>query len=72
MWGSSHMGFSVLINKACWLEHLSLDLETGLDPEGIKLRAALGLDAVDYFLSTGLVTAYSVWAKLIEGLADLG
>lgn len=65
------MGRALILNKACWLEHLSLDLETGLDPKGIKLRAALGLEAVDYFLQTD-VLSYPVWAKLIEGLADLG
>lgn len=40
-----------------------------MDPEDaeIKLRAATGLEAVDFFMP-----GYHVWAKLIESLADLG
>ena len=41
--------------------------EDGLDPEGIKLRAALGLEAADYFLG-----GYWVWGKVIENLAFVG
>ena len=51
----------------CWLEHMALDEKTGGDPPGVKLRAAEGLEAVDYFMP-----GYHVWAKLIEGLADAG
>ena len=48
---------------------MSLDMETGMDPNGreIRLRAAEGLEAVDFFFP-----GYHVWAKLIESLADLG
>lgn len=46
---------------------MSLDPVTGLDPKGIKLRAANGLEAVDYFMP-----GYHVWAKLVEALADMG
>ena len=48
---------------------MSLDMETGMDPKGreIRLRAAEGLEAVDFFFP-----GYHVWAKLIESLADLG
>lgn len=44
-------------------------METGMDPENaeIKLRAAEGLEAVDFFMP-----GYHVWAKLIESLADVG
>lgn len=45
----------------CWLEHLSLDNETGLDPPGIRVRAVPGL-AVDS----------SFWNGLIENLAKVG
>ncbi|KAI9286848.1 Lecithin:cholesterol acyltransferase-domain-containing protein [Umbelopsis sp. AD052] len=58
---------AVLFDKACWTQHLKLDPVTGLDPEGIRLRAAQGLDAADYF-----VTGYWVWAKIIENLAAIG
>ncbi|GAA0154228.1 acyltransferase [Lithospermum erythrorhizon] len=51
----------------CWLEHLSLDNETGLDPPGIRVRAVPGLVAADYF-----APGYFVWAVLIENLAKIG
>ena len=56
-------------NSSCWFEHMQLDMETGMDPENaeIKLRAAEGLEAVDFFMP-----GYHVWAKLIESLADVG
>ncbi|GAB5591379.1 phospholipid:diacylglycerol acyltransferase [Umbelopsis nana] len=67
MWGTTTMFKAVLFDKACWTQHLKLDPITGLDPDGIKLRAAQGLDAADYF-----VTGYWVWAKIIENLAAIG
>jgi Lecithin:cholesterol acyltransferase len=45
---------------------MALNFSSGLDPEGVKLRAAEGLGAVDYFMP-----GYFVWAKLIEALADM-
>lgn len=51
----------------CWLEHLSLDNETGLDPPGIRVRPVEGLVAADYFTQ-----GYFVWAVLIENLAKIG
>lgn len=56
-----------LIRPLCWLEHLSLDNETGLDPPGIRVRAVTGLVAADYF-----APGYFVWAILIENLAKIG
>eukprot|EP00198_Chlamydomonas_reinhardtii_P010411 XP_001699748.1 lecithin:cholesterol acyltransferase [Chlamydomonas reinhardtii] len=56
-----------LTDAACWFRHMELDTVSGLDPEGIKLRAALGLEAVDYFIQ-----GYWVWGKLVEALADVG
>ncbi len=41
--------------------------ETGMDPQGVKVRAGQGLEAVDYFLP-----GYHVWARMIEAFADLG
>ncbi|KAI9263288.1 Lecithin:cholesterol acyltransferase-domain-containing protein [Phascolomyces articulosus] len=68
MWGTTTMFRSVLLDKDLWTEHLKLDSITGLDPEpGIKIRAAQGLDAADYF-----VTGYWVWARIIENLAAIG
>ncbi|KAJ1917823.1 phospholipid:diacylglycerol acyltransferase [Tieghemiomyces parasiticus] len=67
MWGTLAMFRAVLMDKACWVEHMKLDPDSGLDPPGIKLRAAKGLDAADYFIS-----GYWVWGKVIENLAVLG
>ncbi|TMW97175.1 hypothetical protein EJD97_006073 [Solanum chilense] len=64
LWGGS---FSEIFKRPlCWLEHLSLDNETGLDPPGIRVRAVTGLVAADYF-----APGYFVWANLIENLAKI-
>lgn len=44
-----------------------LDKKTGLDPPGIKLRAAQGFDATDFF-----ITGYWIWNKILENLATIG
>ena len=51
----------------CWLGHLSLHNETGLDPPGIRVRAVPGLFATD-----NLAPDYPVWADLIENLGTIG
>ncbi|KAL0424968.1 UNVERIFIED_CONTAM: Phospholipid:diacylglycerol acyltransferase 1 [Sesamum radiatum] len=51
----------------CWMEHMSLDDETGLDPIGIRVRPVTGLVAADYF-----ALGYFVWAVLIANLAQIG
>lgn len=61
------MAKTMFANVGCWLKHMALDPETGLDPQGINLRAATGLEAVDYF-----VPGYAVWAKMVQALADIG
>ena len=52
MWAGGNFGMAQTLfsNVECWLTHMALDPETGLDVEGIHLRAATGLEAVDYFL----------------------
>ncbi|KAL4577010.1 hypothetical protein LXL04_013111 [Taraxacum kok-saghyz] len=65
LWGGSFT--EVLKRPLCWLEHLSLDDETGLDPPGIRVRPVTGLVAADYF-----APGYFVWAVLIENLAKIG
>ena len=45
----------------CWLEHMSLNETTGLDPDGIKLRVDPSLHSADYVLGI-----YWVWAPVIE------
>lgn len=67
VWGSLSMARMVLGNLSCWLDHLSLDPKTGLDPEGAKVRAADGFDGADYFLP-----GYWLWAKFIESSAAIG
>ncbi|KAK6148736.1 hypothetical protein DH2020_016261 [Rehmannia glutinosa] len=51
----------------CWVEHMSLDNETGLDPPGVRVRPVTGLVAADYF-----APGYFVWAVLIANLARIG
>ncbi|KAL3718224.1 hypothetical protein ACJRO7_003370 [Eucalyptus globulus] len=65
LWGGSFT--EILKRPLCWLEHLSLDNETGLDPPGIRVRAVPGLVAADYF-----APGYFVWAVLIQNLAKIG
>jgi phospholipid:diacylglycerol acyltransferase len=55
------------MDKENWKTHIMLDKKTGLDPPGIKLRAAQGFDATDFF-----ITGYWIWNKILENLASLG
>lgn len=57
----------MLLDKACWLKHIMLDPETGLDPPDFKIRAAQGIEAADFF-----ITGYWIWNKIIENLSALG
>lgn len=54
LWGTSLMVQSMLLDSQCWLRHMMLNLTTGLDPEGIKLRPAAGLEAADYLIGKRL------------------
>ncbi|KAJ2717049.1 phospholipid:diacylglycerol acyltransferase [Coemansia spiralis] len=67
LWGTATMFKAIVLDKECWVDHIMLDPHTGLDPPGIKLRAAQGLDAADYF-----ITGYWIWGKAIANLAALG
>lgn len=67
LWGSFFMLKTMLMDKVCWLKHIMLDPETGLDPPGIRLRAAQGFEAADFF-----VTGYWIWNKVLENLAVIG
>ena len=58
---------ALVLDKQGWKRHIVLDKETGLDPPGIKLRAAQGFDAADFF-----ITGYWIWNKILENLATLG
>ncbi|KZV42615.1 phospholipid:diacylglycerol acyltransferase 2 [Dorcoceras hygrometricum] len=65
LWGGSFT--EVFKRPMCWLEHLSLNNETGLDPPGIRVRAVPGLVEADYF-----APGYFVWANLIQNFARIG
>lgn len=67
LWGSWSMMRALVLEKEVWKRHIMLDKQTGLDPPGIKLRAAQGFDATDFF-----ITGYWIWNKIIENLASLG
>ena len=67
LWGSWSMMRALVLDKAGWKRHIVLDKGTGLDPPGVKLRAAQGFDAADFF-----ITGYWIWNKILENLATLG
>ncbi|KAI9738183.1 MAG: hypothetical protein M1834_008681 [Cirrosporium novae-zelandiae] len=67
LWGSWTMMKALVTDKQVWKKHIMLDKETGLDPPGIKLRAAQGFDAADFF-----ITGYWIWNKILENLATIG
>lgn len=67
LWGSWSMMRALVMDKPSWKRHIMLDKLTGLDPPGIKLRAAQGFDAADFF-----ITGYWIWNKILENLATIG
>ena len=67
VWTAFTGAASLLVEKDCWVEHMMLDPRTGGDPENIRVRAAEGIRAADYFLLN-----YWVFGKLIENLAQVG
>ncbi|KAK3322096.1 Lecithin:cholesterol acyltransferase-domain-containing protein [Apodospora peruviana] len=67
LWGSWTMMRALVTDKEVWKRHIMLDKATGLDPPDIKLRAAQGFDATDFF-----ITGYWIWNKILENLASLG
>jgi phospholipid:diacylglycerol acyltransferase len=68
LWGSWTMMRALVTDKEGWKRHIMLDKDTGMDPPGgIKLRAAQGFDAADFF-----ITGYWIWSKILENLATIG
>jgi len=67
LWGTTTMMRTLLVDKECWVAHLMLDPETGLDHGPYKMRAAQGLEAADRFLGP-----YWIWEKVIQSLAAIG
>lgn len=67
LWGSWTMMKALVLDKEVWKKHIMLDFRTGLDPPNVKLRAAQGFDATDFF-----ITGYWIWNKIFENLASIG
>jgi phospholipid:diacylglycerol acyltransferase len=67
IWTAFNGGFSFVLDRECWRQHMMLDPYTGKDPENVKLRAAEGFEAADYFMAN-----YWVFGKIIQNLADIG
>mgnify|MGYP000026539228 CR=1 FL=1 len=67
LWGSFFMLRTMILDKTCWLKNIMLDTETGLDPPNVKVRAAQGFEAADFF-----VAGYWIWNKILQNLAVIG
>lgn len=67
LWGSWTMMRALVMDKEIWKKHIMLDKRTGLDPPMVKLRAAQGFDATDFF-----ITGYWIWNKIFENMATIG
>ncbi|KAF8629410.1 hypothetical protein AX15_003464 [Amanita polypyramis BW_CC] len=64
LWGGFNMLSQVTFNKERWISAMLLDPVTGLDPPGVKIRAAEGIDAASSFIQ-----GYWIWSKIVENLA---
>ncbi|KAK2464285.1 hypothetical protein APHAL10511_003742 [Amanita phalloides] len=64
LWGGFNMLSQVTLNKERWIAAMLLDPVTGLDPPGVKIRAAEGIDAASSFIQ-----GYWIWSKIVENLA---
>ncbi|SCU78241.1 LANO_0A02498g1_1 [Lachancea nothofagi CBS 11611] len=67
LWGSFYMLKTMVLDKMCWLKHVMLDPETGLDPPNFTLRAAQGFEASDFFMA-----GYWIWNKVLQNLGAIG
>lgn len=67
LWGSFYMLKTMVMDKVCWLKHVSLDPITGLDPKNFRLRAAQGFESSDFF-----ITGYWIWNKILQNLGAVG
>ncbi|TXT12886.1 hypothetical protein VHUM_01287 [Vanrija humicola] len=67
LWGTSTMIRAVLTDKDRWVQAIAIDLETGLDPPGHKVRAAQGIDAASEFIQ-----GFWIWQKIVQNLATIG
>lgn len=66
LWGTFTMLSTMIMKPDCWVKHMALDPETGLDPPGIRIRPAQGLEAADNFLGAWFwVRAGSIWVDFL-------
>jgi phospholipid:diacylglycerol acyltransferase len=56
VWGGFQMLSQVTFNREKWMSSLLLDPVTGLDPEGVKVRASEGFHAASSFIQ-----GYWIW-----------
>jgi phospholipid:diacylglycerol acyltransferase len=63
---------ALVLNKEEWKQHLMLDKYTGLDPPDIKLRAAQGFDATDFFITGYWIVRKPSAANKITAVVSLG
>lgn len=54
IWTGLESARALFTDKHCWREHVALDPHTGMDPEGIRLRASEGFEAADYFMGKSM------------------
>lgn len=58
---------TIMKHVKCWVSHMSLDLESGRDPNGISVRSGTGIDA-----SMSFGPLFWVWTKIVENLLEIG
>uniref|UniRef100_A0A061R4E4 Phospholipid:diacylglycerol acyltransferase n=1 Tax=Tetraselmis sp. GSL018 TaxID=582737 RepID=A0A061R4E4_9CHLO len=67
LWGSITASARLFTsNSSCYLEHLELDEDTGLDPPGIRLRPAQDLGAIE------TIYGYDMWKTTMDKLVAIG
>ena len=59
-----------LMIRERWLQALSIDLQTGLDPPGFKVRAAQGLDAAVCRPSANPLTIVRIHPRVLDLAKD--
>jgi phospholipid:diacylglycerol acyltransferase len=64
VWGGFNMISQVTFSRETWIQTMMLDSHTGLDPPGVKVRSAEGINAASSFIQ-----GYWIWSKIVENLA---
>ncbi|KAI5184598.1 phospholipid:diacylglycerol acyltransferase [Nematocida homosporus] len=66
IWGSHSTLTFMLHNRSEWFNSMRLDEETGMDPDGIKVRATPGLESSDFS-----IPGLWFWWKIVENLSHI-